>query len=400
VGEAYAVLCREADPDSRFIEKLVIADYDENRAKEVAARVGGGARFPWAKVNAADQTSIEAAVREHGVDLIMNGCPQHFDKQIFDAAYNAGVNYMDMAMTLSEPHPEDPYNKPGVLLGDYQFAKHEAWVEKGLTAVLGMGIDPGVSEVFARYAERDLFDEIDEILIRDGSNMTVDGCRFATQFSVWSVIEECLNPPAFWSKEKGYYTDAPMSQPEKFEFPEGVGTLDLLAIEHEEVINIPRWIGKGLKKVDFKIALGPDLPEMLKMLHDIGLSSAEPIEVKGVKVAPRDVVEACAPDPAKIGPQMVGQICVGTLVKGRKDGKPREVYIYQIADNQACMKRYGCQGVAVQTAVVPAIATELLAKGLWKGVGVLPPEAFDPDPLMERLAPYGFPYGIRDSWKS
>jgi saccharopine dehydrogenase-like NADP-dependent oxidoreductase len=329
----------------------------------------------------------------------MNGCPQHFDEQIFDAAFNTDCNYIDMAMTLSEKHPEDPYNKVGVMLGDYQYTKHEEWEEKGLLALLGMGIDPGVSEVFTRYAERDLFDEIDEVGIRDGANMTVEGYKFATQFSVWSVIEECLNPPVFWEQDKGYYTAKPMSREEVFDFPEGIGPIEVVAIEHEEVINVPRWINKGLKKVDFKISLGPELMDALRMLDDIGLSSAEPIDVKGVQVAPRDVVEACAPDPAKIGPQMVGKICVGSLIKGRKDGKPREVYIYQVSDNQECMKRWNCQAVAIQTAVGPSIATELLAKGLWTGQGVLPPEAFDPDPFMERMASYGFPWGIRDSWK-
>ncbi|MEW5725523.1 MAG: saccharopine dehydrogenase C-terminal domain-containing protein, partial [Thermodesulfobacteriota bacterium] len=395
VGEAYAILTRQADPRGQWVEKMTIADYSLKRAEEVAGRLGGGDRFPHLRVDASDRASVEEAARRSGADLIMNGCPQHFDKQIFDAAFNTGCHYMDMAMSLSEKHPTDPYNQVGVMLGDYQFARHQQWAEKGLLALLGMGIDPGVSEVFARYAERDLFDEIDEIGIRDGSNLTVAGHRFATQFSVWSVIEECTNPPVFWEKGRAWYTTEPMSRSEIFDFPGGIGPSEVVAIEHEEVINIPRWINKGLRKVDFKICLGQDLMDALRMLADLGLASAEPIEVKGVKVAPRDVVEACAPDPAKLGPKMKGKICVGTLVRGRKDGRPREVYIYQVSDNQDCLSRWGCQAVAVQTAAGPAVATELLAKGLWTGRGVLPPEAFDPDPLLARLEKYGFPYAIR-----
>jgi saccharopine dehydrogenase-like NADP-dependent oxidoreductase len=262
-----------------------------------------------------------------------------------------------------------------------------------------MGIDPGVSEVFARYAEKHLFDEIDDIGIRDGSNMTVSGHPYATQFSVWSVIEECLNPPVFWEHERGYYTAEPMSEPEVFDFPEGIGPQEVVAIEHEEVINLPRWINKGLKKVSFKISLGKELVAALKLLNDMGLASAAPIDVKGVTVAPRDVVEACLPDPAGVGPLMEGKISVGTRVRGRKGNRSREVYLYQVADNQACMQRFGCQAVAAQTAVGPAIAIELLAKGVWQGAGVLPPEAFDPEPFMERMAEYGFPYGIRDSFQ-
>jgi len=398
VGEAYAVLTNKADPAGQWLEKLVVADFNLDRAKEVADRIGGGKRFPAVRVDAGNQDQVAGVALEYGIDLILNGCPQNFDETVFDAAWEAGCNYMDMAMTLSEKHPTEPYSQVGVMLGDYQFARHKEWEAKGLLGLLGMGIDPGVSEIFAKYAENHLFDEIDEIGIRDGSNMTVKGNKYATSFSVWSVIEECLNPPVFWERGRGYYTTEPMSEPEVFDFPEGIGTVEVVSIEHEEVINIPRWIDKGLNKVSFKISLGQELMEALRMLNEMGLASAEPIDVKGVKVIPRDVVEACMPDPAKIGPLMRGKISVGTWVKGRKDGKTREVYIYQVADNEECMNKFNCQAVAAQTAVGPAIATELLAKGIWQNAGVLPPEAFEPDPFLVRMAAYGFPYGIRDSW--
>jgi saccharopine dehydrogenase-like NADP-dependent oxidoreductase len=397
VGESYALLTHSADPEGRWLEKLVVADFSEERAQSVAAKLGGGDRFPHAGVDATSQSQIEAAIRAHGVDLLINGCPQHLNREIFEACFQAGCHYLDMAMTLSEKHPSEPYKQVGTLLGDYQFAKDREWKEKGRLALLGMGIDPGVSEVLAKYAEEELFDEIDEIGVRDGANMTVEGHRFATQFSVWSVIEECLNPPVFWEKDRGYYTGQPMSRAEVFDFPE-VGPLEVVAIEHEEVINLPRWINKGLKKVDFKICLGDELMDLLKTIDDLGLSSAEPINVKGVMVAPRDVVEAVSPDPYSIGPKMVGKICVGVNVVGRKDGRDRTVYLYQVSDNQECMKRWGCQAVAVQTAVGPAIATQLLAEGKWRGAGVVPPEAFDPRPFMALMSDYGFPYGIRDSW--
>ena len=397
VGEAYTVLTRLADPNGQWLEKMVVADFNLERAREVANRLTGDERFPAVRIDASDRGQVATAAQEHEIDLIMNACPQNFDKTIFDAAWEAGCHYMDMAMTLSEKHPTEPYSKVGVMLGDYQFARHKEWDERGLLALLGMGIDPGVSEVFAKYAEKHLFDEIDEIGVRDGSNLSVEGYPYATQFSVWSVIEECLNPPVFWEKEKGYYTTEPMSEPEVFDFPEGIGPLEVVSVEHEEVINFPRWIKKGLKKVTFKISLGQELMDALRILNQLGLASAESVDVKGVKVVPRDVVEACMPDPAKIGPLMRGKISVGTWVKGRKDGKAQEVYIYQVADNEVCMRKFNCQAVAAQTAVGPAIATELLSKCIWKNKGVLPPEAFDPDPFMERMASYGFPYGIRDS---
>jgi saccharopine dehydrogenase (NAD+, L-lysine forming) len=399
VGEAFGVLTLNADPDGNWLQKLVVADANLERAREVSRRLGGGQRYPAVGIDAGDRDQVVAAAIEHAVDLILNGCPQNFDPPIFDAAFNAGCDYLDMAMTLSEKHPTDPYNQVGVMLGDYQFARHQDWQKKGRLALLGMGIDPGVSELFATYAAKYLFDEIQEIGVRDGANMAVQGFKYATQFSTWSVIEECLNPPVFWDKDKGYYTTQPMSAPETFYFPGGIGPLEVVAVEHEEVINLPRWIKKGLQKVSFKICLGQELMEALRMLNDLGLASAEPIEIKGVRVIPRDVVAACMPDPARIGPLMQGKICVGTWIKGRKDGKVREVYLYQVADNEDCMQKLNCQAVAAQTAVGPAIAVELLAKGIWKNSGVLPPEAFEPEPFLERMAAYGFPYKIRDSWQ-
>jgi len=400
VGESYAHLISRKGKQEGWLDVLMIADYSLDRAKGVASRIGGTDLFPAVQVDAGNKDEIVEVLKKNEIDLVMNGCPQQFDKTIFDAAFQAKCHYIDMAASLSEPDPKDPYRKTGILLGDYQFSQHEKWKENGLLALIGMGIDPGVSEVFAKYAEKNLFDEIDEIHVRDGSNMVAEGMPYATGFSVWSVIEECTNPPVLWEKEKGYYTAEPMSFPEIFDFPEGIGPLEVVSIEHEEVINLPRWINKGLKKVSFKISLGKDLMEALKILYAIGLTRTEPVDVKGVKVSPRDVVEACMPNPAEVGPKMVGKICVGTQVIGRKDGKPREVFIYQVSDNLECMRRIGIQAVAAQTAVGPSVATELIAKGIWDAKGVVPPEAMEPEPFLERMEPYGYPYKIRDSWKN
>ncbi len=165
-------------------------------------------------------------------------------------------------------------------------------------------------------------------------------------------------------------------------------------VEHEEVILIPRWL--KCDRVTFKYGLGRSFIDVLKTLHMLGLDSTEKIDVKGVAVAPRDVVAACLPDPAHLGDRMTGKTCAGTWVRGTKDGQPRDVYIYQVADNATTMREYGVQAVVWQTAVGPVIAMELLAEGLWTGAGVLGPEAFDPDPFMARMAAYGAPYVIRE----
>jgi saccharopine dehydrogenase (NAD+, L-lysine-forming) len=390
VGEAIAAI---AKPRS-WVEQIVLADYKLERAKEVQKKLGDDERFPVEFVDASQRENIEALAKKYHVDVIMNAVDPIFNKQIFDAAYNVGVNYMDMAMTLSEPHPDDPFHVPGIKLGDYQFEKSEAWEKKGLLALVGFGVEPGMADVFARYAQDHLFDEIEEIGIRDGANITIDGYEFAPSFSIWTTIEECLNPPVIWEKEKGWFTTEPFSEHETFEFPEGIGSVDVVNVEHEEVLLVPRWV--DAKRVTFKYGLGDQFIGVLKTLHMLGLDNKEKINVKGVQVAPRDVVAACLPDPAHLGEKMHGKTCAGTWVKGWKDGSPREVYLYQVADNQECMKRWGCQAVVAQTAFSAVIAMDLLKHGQWQGVGVLGPEAFDPNPFMQKMAEYGFPYGMRE----
>ena len=390
VGEAIAMIGRERP----WIECIVLTDYNTDRLKEVQAKLEDPLRFPVEWIDANNQELIESLAKKYGVDLIMNACDPQFNVPIFEAAYNYGCTYMDMAMTLSEPHPEEPYEKCGVKLGDYQFERAQKWEKKGLLALVGLGVEPGMADVFARYAHDHLFDEIDEIGVRDGANLEVRGYEFAPNFSIWTTIEECLNPPVVWEKDKGWYTTEPFSEPEVFEFPEGIGKIECVNVEHEEVLLVPRWV--NCKRVTFKYGLGDQFIGVLKTIKMLGLDNKEPIKVKQVEVAPRDVVAACLPDPAHLGDRMFGQTCAGAWVKGVKDGKQRQVYIYQVADNQQCMQRWGCQCVVAQTAFNPLIGWELLEKGIWKGKGILGPEAFDPAPYMERMSGYGFPYGIKE----
>jgi saccharopine dehydrogenase (NAD+, L-lysine-forming) len=390
VGEAIAVIAKPKD----WLQKLVLCDFNLARAREVQQKLGNLERFPAEFIDASERSQVEALARKYQVDLIMNACDPVFNEAIFDAAYEVGCNYMDMAMTLSKPHPEQPFTKPGVKLGDYQFERAAQWEQKGILAIVGNGVEPGMADVFARYAQDHLFDEIDEIGIRDGANLEVKGYEFAPNFSIWTTIEECLNPPVIWEKDTGWFTTEPFSEPEVFEFPEGIGPVECVNVEHEEVLLIPRWV--KCKRVTFKYGLGDEFIDVLKTIKMLGLDKKEKINVKGVQVAPRDVVAACLPDPAHLGNLMSGKTSAGTWVKGRKDGKPRQVYIYQVADNDECMKRLGCQAVVAQTAFNAVISWELLFKGEWKGTGVLGPEAFDPVPFMDLMAEYGFPYSIKE----
>ncbi len=390
VGEAIARISK----DHPWVEQVVLTDYNRVRLKEVQGKLGGSKRFPMEWIDAGKQEMIEKLATQYKVDLIMNACDPVFNEPIFDAAYNVGATYMDMAMTLSTPHPNNPFNTCGDKLGDYQFERAKKWEQKSILALVGLGVEPGMADVFAKYAELHLFDEIEEVGIRDGANIEIKGYEFAPNFSIWTTIEECLNPPVIWEKDKGWFTTPPFSDPEIFEFPEGIGKVEVVNVEHEEVLLVPRWVKTN--RVTFKYGLGDQFIGVLKTLHMLGLDNKEKIKVKGVEVAPRDVVAACLPDPAHLGDRMFGKTCAGTWVKGKKDGKPRQVYLYQVADNVECMKRLGCQSVVAQTAFNAVIGWDLLEHGEWKGVGVLGPEAFDPIPFMNKMADYGFPYGIKE----
>lgn len=382
-----------------FFEKLVIADYDPARPQALVADVGDD-RLVAAQVDASDADAVAGLIREHEITHVLNAVDPRFVMPIFDGCFAGGAVYLDMAMSLSHPHPEKPHELPGVKLGDEQFEQDRKWADAGRLALVGIGVEPGLSDVFARYAEDELFSEIDELGVRDGANLTVDGYDFAPSFSIWTTIEECLNPPVIFEKDRGWYTTPPFSEPEVFDFPEGIGPVECVNVEHEEVLLMPRWT--KARRVTFKYGLGDEFINVLKVLHTLGLDKTEPIAVKGVQVAPRDVVAAALPDPATLGDRMHGKTCAGVWVRGTgKDGKPRSTYLYHVVDNQESMAEYGSQAVVWQTAINPVIALELLATGVWEGTGVRGPEAFDARPFLDLLAAdaprgYGSPWGIQE----
>lgn len=388
VGAAFTAIAARRD----FYETLVVADYDLGRAERAAAT---DARFVAAQVDASSAESVAALAREHRCTHVMNAVDPRFVMPIFDGALAAGADYLDMAMSLSRPHPEAPYSRPGVKLGDEQFAKAGEWESAGRLALVGIGVEPGLSDVFARYAADHLFSEIDELGVRDGANLTVEGYDFAPSFSIWTTIEECLNPPVVWEKDRHWFTTEPFSEPEVFDFPEGIGPVECVNVEHEEVLLMPRWV--DAKRVTFKYGLGNEFIDVLKTLHKLGLDRTDKVRAGGVEVSPRDVVAACLPDPATLGDKMRGKTCAGLWVTGTgTDGRPRSTYLYHVVDNEWSMREYGHQCVVWQTAVNPVVALELLATGVWAGAGVLGPEALDAQPFLDLLTAYGSPWGIHE----
>jgi saccharopine dehydrogenase-like NADP-dependent oxidoreductase len=390
VGSAFVSIAARRD----FFDACVVADYDQARAERAVSSVAD-ARFSAARVDASDGGSVAGLAREHRISHVMNAVDPRFVLPIFEGALSSGADYLDMAMSLSRPHPEAPYEKCGVKLGDEQFAVAGEWEAAGRLALVGIGVEPGLSDVFARYAADHLFSGIDELGTRDGANLEVAGHEFAPSFSIWTTIEECLNPPVIWEKDRGWFTTAPFSEPEVFDFPEGIGPVECVNVEHEEVLLMPRWV--DCRRATFKYGLGEEFIGVLKTLHKLGLDRTERVSVPGGEVSPRDVVAACLPDPAGLGDAMSGKTCAGLRVTGTgKDGRPRSTYLYHVVDNEWSMREYGHQCVVWQTAINPVVALELLAGGTWSGSGVLGPEAFDAVPFLELLEAYGSPWGMRD----
>jgi len=395
--------------DRNFFEKLIVSDYDIQRAEKSVEWVNqhspeAAAKFQTAQIDASDADQVAALAKEVGATHIMNAVEPKFVQSIFDGALKAGVNYMDMAMSLSHVHETDPFNTPAEKLGDWQYDKHAEFEKAGLLALIGTGAEPGISNIFARYAADHLFSEVDEICILDGGNLVVRNDQgeeiFAPSFSIWTVIEECLNPPLIWEKNRGWYTTEPFSEPAMFEFPGGIGPIECVNVEHEEVNMLPRTM--DAKKVRFKYGLGSEFIGVLQTLHALGLDKIEPVSVRSksgrVEVAPRDLVAAVLPDPASLVDSMTGKTCAGTLVTGKGlDGKPRATYLYHVADTSWTGKNYNAQAVVWQTALVPVVALELLSRGDWKATGVRGPEEFDAKLFLDLMSSeYGQPWGSQD----
>ena len=390
VGSAIANIASRRE----FVTSMVLADRDLKQATSSVSRLNDS-RFSSAHVDASSVENIRDLIQKIKPDVVVNSVDPRFVMSIFRACEDEGVNYIDMAMSLSKPHPTDPFNKTGVKFGDEQFERSSNWIGKGIYALLGIGIEPGLSNVFAKYAADELFSRVDSMVVMDGSNLEVQGYEFAPSFSIWTTIEECLNPPVMWEKGRGWYTTEPFSGAEVFDFPEGIGKVECVNVEHEEVILIPKYIDAG--RVAFKYGLGDKFINILKVIHTLGLDSTTPIQVGSSQISPRDFLVSILPNPATLGPNMKGKTCAGLVVKGLdKSGNPKAVYLYHVVDNAMTMSEYGDQAVVWQTALNPVIAMELINRGVWTPKGVNGPEDNPPKPFLEKLEEYGSPWGIRD----
>ncbi|MGH7514727.1 MAG: saccharopine dehydrogenase family protein [Gemmatimonadales bacterium] len=368
-----------------MLEQLVIADAVSARASLLADRLSDS-RVSFRRLDASDRTAVANAIRETGTTLLLNAALPATNLVVMRACLDAGCDYIDLASGGTDDD--------GIPKLDDQFALDAEFRAAGRMALLGMGADPGTTNVYAAYAAKHLLDEVTELHVRDGDNSVCQGHNgFVATFSPWVFIDECLCKAVSY-RDGRYHLEAPLTGFEPFDFPE-LGVLNCYYVDHEESRTLPRFFPSA-KLVDFKLCMDDVTIETLRVMQRLGLSGKDRIRVGETSVVPRDVVVSLLPDPKDLAGRMRGKTCVGTVARGRKNGEDRTVYIYNVADHEAVYTELGVQATAYQTGIPPVIAARLMHEGRWRGPGVRSPEELDPDPFLERLAREGMPWHVRD----
>ena len=367
------------------VEQLIVADFVASRAEALASRVNDS-RVRAMALDASNGAELVRAIRDSGTTLLLNAALPATNLVVMRACLEAGCDYIDMA---SGGAADD-----GIPKLDDQFALDAEFRAAGRMALLGMGADPGTSNVYAAYAARHLLDRVTHLHIRDGDNSVCQGHDgFLAAFSPWVFIDECLCGAIAWRDGK-FHLEPALSGYEPFNFPE-LGVLNTYYVDHEEARTLPRFIG-GLEVADFKLCMDEVTWQTLKVMKQLGISRTDKVAVGGVEVAPRDVVVSLLPHPKDLAGRLHGKTCVGTLARGIKDGIERAYYLYNIADHDTVYREMGVQATAYQTGIPPVLAAVLMAEGPWFMPGVRSPEELNPDPFLQRLPEFGMAWHIRD----
>jgi saccharopine dehydrogenase-like NADP-dependent oxidoreductase len=368
-----------------MLEKLVIADAASARASLLADRLNDS-RVSAICLQAGDRTAVAGAIRHFGTTLVLNAALPATNLEVMRACLDAGCDYIDLASAGTDAD--------GIPKMDDQFALDAEFKAAGRLAILGMGADPGTTNVYAAYAAKHLLDVVTELRIRDGDNSVCHGYDgFIAPFSPWVMIDECLCQAVSY-RNGAYQLEEPLTGLEPFDFPE-LGVLNCYYVDHEECKTLPRFFPQA-RTIDFKLCMADSTVETLRVLKRLGLSSKKRVRVGSQLVAPRDLIVSLLPDPRDLAGRMRGKTCVGTLAKGSKNGQPQAYYIYNVSDHETAYRELGVQATAYQTGIPPVIAARLIAQGAWQGAGVMSPEQFDPDPFLTYLAQEGMPWHVRD----
>ncbi len=361
---------------------ICLASRTLSKAQQIAYEVKGEIEI--AQLDADRVSDTVALIRSFNADLVIHVALPYQDLAIMDACLEAGVDYLDTAN----------YEPPDQARFEYrwQWDYQQRFQSAGLMALLGSGFDPGVTNVFCAYAQKHLFDEIHEVDILD-CNAGDHGHPFATNFNPEINIREVTAPGRYWEQGQWKQTE-PLSVSREFDFPE-VGLRRAYLMYHEELESLSLHL-KGLKRIRFWMTFGEAYLNHLKVLENVGMTGIKPVSFQGQEIIPLQFLKVILPDPASLGPRTQGQTCIGCLIHGVKEGKPRRIFLYNVCDHQSCYQEVKSQAVSYTTGVPAMIGAKQILTGQWRQPGVFNMEQCDPDPFMNDLNHFGLPWQIKE----
>ncbi len=381
-GGVASVAIHKCCQNSEVFEEICIASRTKSKCDALKNELEGKTKtkISTAQVDANSVEQLVNLINDFKPDVVLNLALPYQDLTIMDACLATKTHYIDTANYEPEDTAKFEYK--------WQWAYREKFKEAGITALLGSGFDPGVTGVFSAYALKHEFDEINYIDILD-CNGGDHGYPFATNFNPEINIREVSAKGSYW--EDGHWVETePMEIKREYNF-DGVGMKDMYLLHHEEIeslaLNIP-----GIKRIRFFMTFGQSYLTHLKCLENVGMTSIEPIMYEGKEIVPLQFLKAVLPDPASLGPRTVGKTNIGCIFQGKKDGKDKTYYLYNICDHQECYKEVGSQAISYTTGVPAMIGAMLVMNGTWQKPGVYNIEEFDPDPFMDALNRWGLPW--------
>ena len=399
-GGVASVAIHKCCQNSEVFEEICIASRTKSKCDALKEKLEGTTKtkITTRQVDADKVDELIALINDVKPDLVMNIALPYQDLTIMDACLACGVNYMDTANyepeDLNDPEWRARYEKRCEEAGfsayfdySYQWDYREKFEKAGLTALLGSGFDPGVTQAYCAYAQKHLFDQIDTIDILD-CNGGDHGYPFATNFNPEINLREVSAPGSYW--EDGHWVEIPaMSIKREYDFDQ-VGHKDMYLLHHEEIESLAQTI-PGVKRIRFFMTFGQSYLTHMKCLENVGMLSTEPMMFEGHEIVPIQFLKALLPDPATLGPRTVGKTNIGCIFTGTKDGQPKTYYIYNVCDHQACYREVGSQAISYTTGVPAMCGALMMLTGQWTKPGVYTVEEFNPDPFLDALDKYGLP---------
>ena len=381
VGNVVAHKCAQSP---QIFSEIVLASRTLSKCETIAKTVleKTGCTIKTYAIDADDVTSTSAFLKAENPDLVINVALPYQDLPLMDACLEAKVDYLDTAN----------YEPPNEAKFEYkwQWAYQDRFKEAGLTALLGSGFDPGVTNVFCAYAQKHLFDSIETIDILD-ANAGDHGYHFATNFNPEINIREITQNGRYWKEGEWIEIEA-MSVHQKYDFPV-VGKQDAYLLYHEELESLSKNI-PNLKQIRFWMTFSEKYLTHLKVLENVGMTSIKPIKFKGKSIQPIEFLKAVLPDPSSLGPRTKGKTCIGCDITGIKDGEKKRIFIYNVCDHESSYKEVFSQAISYTTGVPARIGAEMILSQAWKKAGVWNMEQLNPDPFMEALNNYGLPWQV------